>query len=322
MTAGSIAARGGEWKGLGRIALLSLAAHVSLGCVIATRDPVSYLSPGVWGIEDSKPLSIRLSEELPAPLERFRPLPPRTEEARASRNPGRLNEEEPAPPPKGRRSGGGGGDPLARVTQAGVLGHLSGSDGGTRVSSIEGGTVHASDGIAQLLRGVGATRKATGLSARGTPGIGFGEGVGSGFGGGVATMRAEELVASFGDGGGREIVLERRGALAGGGGLPYLEGGGCREEAEIARVVQGHRGGVRGCYNRSLLKNPEQEGEIGVRFVIDAGGRVVSAEILSRTFHDPEMEACVLERMRDWTFSHEEGCETIVRYSFHFSAGP
>jgi len=322
MSAGSLASRSGEWRALGRIALLSLAAHLSLGAVIATRGRTAEFPIGVWGIEDPKPLALRLAEELPAPLERFRPLPPRIEETPASRNPGRRSGEEPAPPPKGRKSGGGGGDPLARVTQMGVLGHLGGTNEGTRVSSLEGGTVHASDGITQLLRGVGDVRKSTGLPARGAAGIGFGEGVGSGFGGGVATQRAEELVASFGDGGGRAIILEDRGALGGSGELPYLEGGGCREEAEIARVVQGHRGGVRGCYNRSLLRNPDQEGEIGVRFVIDASGRVVSAEILSRTFHDPEMEACVLERMRAWIFSPEAGCETVVRYSFHFSSGP
>jgi TonB family protein len=204
----------------------------------------------------------------------------------------------------------------------GVLGHLEGSRNGSRVSSIEGGVVNASDGIAQLLRGVGATRRSSGVAARGEPGIGFGEGTGSGFGGGTATMRAEDLVLSFGDGGGNGIVLQKKGALAGGGDLPYLESGGCREEAEIARIVQGHRGAIRGCYNRSLLRKPDEEGEIGVRFVIEPAGRVVSAEILSRTFRDPDMEACILERMYEWKFPPEEGCETVVRYAFHFSAGP
>lgn len=314
--------RRSEWRAIGRIGAVSLAAHLALGYTVATHESAAFVAPGVWGLDGAPPVAFRLVDEPPPALAEYRPvppLPPRRADEPERKHPGGSSEEQA---PRGRESGGGGGDPLARVTQAGVLGHLDGSASGSRVSSIEGGVVHASDGIAQLLRGVGATRQATGLPGNGSPGIGFGQGVGSGFGGGDATMRAEDLVASFGDGAGREIVLEKRGVLAGGGDLPYVEGGGCREEAEIARIVQGHRGGVRGCYNRSLLRNPDEEGEIGVRFVIDAAGRVVSAEILSRTFHDPEMEACVLERMHAWEFSPTDGCETVVRYSFHFSSGP
>jgi TonB family protein len=315
------AAPGGEWRRFGRIALVSVAAHFSLGYAVATHERSSLVTPGVWGLEESRPVDVRIAEEVPASLARVLPVVP-VPPGKETPRPGRLSDRDPEEIPVGRKSGGGGGDPLARVAQAGVLGHLDGASHGSRVRSVEGGVVHASDGIAQLLRGVGDVREASGPIGRGAFGIGFGEGVGSGFGGGVATMRAEDLVASFGDGGGRELVLEKRGALTGDADLPYLEEGGCREEAEIARVVQGHRGGVRGCYNRSLLRNPNEEGEIGVRFVIDALGRVISAEILARTFHDPEMEGCILERMRAWTFSPTEGCETVVRYSFHFSSGP
>jgi len=310
-----------EGRVLRRIALISLALHLFFGVGLAKVGVQAIVTPGVWGVEEEEPVQLTLSEETPPVLLEMPTRPPMPPAERKG-NPRPPSDDPEYVPPEGRQSGGGGGDPLARVTRMGVLGKLSGSPEGKRVSSMEGGVVHASDGIAQLLRGVGDVRKATGTSAKGEPGIGWGNGVGSGFGGGVATQRAEDLVASFGDGGGRALVLEKRGALSEGSELPFLEGGGCREEAEIARIVRSHRGGVRGCYNRSLLRNPHQAGEIAVRFIIDPDGIVTAAEILSRTFHDSEMESCILARIRQWRFSPEAGCETVVRYSFHFSSGP
>jgi TonB family protein len=307
---------------LRRIAIFSLVAHGAFGFGFTTMDLSTILPPGVWGMEDKEPVLVTLTDQLPEAVTEVRavmPLPPIPDRGQG----GTERNVRPDDPPQGQKSGGGGGDPLARVTKMGVLGKLDGSPGGQRVSSVEGGVVHAADGIAQLLRGVGATRKAaSGPPAQGEPGIGFGSGIGSGFGGGVATQKAEDLVASFGDGSGKEIILEKHGTLEDGTELPFIETGGCREETEIARIVRGHRGGVRGCYNRSLLRNPDQSGEVSVRFVISPDGRVTSAKILTRTFHDAEMESCLLERIRAWVFPEQVGCETVVRYSFHFSSGP
>ena len=304
---------------LKRIALVSLGAHLFFGAGLARMEIPQSMTPGIWSVDEKRVVEIHFLEEsppLPAVVRPPVPLPP----ALSKGNP-RPKASEEGEVPKGRKSGGGGGDPLARVTRMGLLGKLSGSTEGTRVSSVEGGVAHAADGMAQLLRGAGVARRTAGVQARGEPGIGFGDGVGSGFGGGVATQEAQDLVASFGDGNGAEIVLDKKGVLSDGSELPFIEGGGCREEGEIARVVQSHRGGIRGCYNRSLIHTPGQQGEVGVRFIIDTEGRVSSAEVLSRTFHDPELERCILDRIVLWTFLPEPGCETVVRYSFHFSSG-
>lgn len=306
-------------KFLRRAALLSITVHLCFGVGLAAMEFSPIVEPGVWGMDQETAIEITFTENgtitLPEPAA-LRPLSLPPAERRG--NPEREIAEKP---PKGRRSGGGGGDPLARVTKMGVLGMLDGSSDGERVSSLEGDAVHAADGVAQLLHGAGTARRTPGLSRLGESGIGFGSGTGSGFGGGEATQRAEDLVASFGDGTGTNLVPEKRSAVVSGGGLPFIEGGGCREEAEIARVVQSRRGGIRGCYNKSLLREPELEGEITVRFIIGVTGMVTSASILARTFHDPEMEACLSARIMQWTFPPEPGCETVVRYSFHFSTG-
>ncbi|MFH1279307.1 MAG: AgmX/PglI C-terminal domain-containing protein [Candidatus Eisenbacteria bacterium] len=310
---------GEDNRRLRRIGLVSLAAHLVIGVGILSTD-IEAIAPGIYTVDERQAITLTLAEETPKALLAIRPpdpVPPAPSKV-VVRKPGSPDGEKP---PEGRKSGGGGGDPLARVTKLGVLGRSSGSDTGTRVSSVEGGVTHASDGIAQVLRGVGETRRNAGGPAKGEPGIGFGEGIGSGFGGGKATQRAEDLVASFGDGSGEALVLEKRGALGDGDDLPFIEGGSCRDEHSIATVVLGHRGGVRGCYNRSLLGDPDREGEVGVRFIIDPGGTVTFAEVTGRGFHDPEMEECILSRIREWSFGPEPGCETVVRYSFHFSSG-
>ena len=94
---------------------------------------------------------------------------------------------------------------------------------------------------------------------------------------------------------------------------------GLLNESDIARVVLTHKGGIRGCYNRTLLRSPEDEGEVAVRFVISTRGSVTEARVMSSTVNDPELEQCVLERIAQWVFPPEPGCETVVRYSFHFT---
>ncbi len=304
-----------EKKRFRRIGLFSLGAHLMFGVGLTQVDLPPLMPAGVWAVEDPAVVEITLSETFPASVEPVarpsRPLPP----IPAGGKKGVLE----AKAPEGKKSGGGGGDPLQRVTKLGVLGRLSGSSSGTRIAADRGGTVYASDGITQILRGVGETRKVTGDPASGESGIGFGGGVGSGFGGGVAKQRAESLVASLGDGTGDALVLERRGGVIDGAEFSFEGVEGCRDEADIARVVLGHKGGIRGCYNRTLLRSPDDEGEIAVRFVISTRGNVSSAEVIASTVGDPGLEACVIERIGRWTFPPEPGCETVVRYSFHFT---
>ena len=167
---------------LRRIALVSLGAHLFFGAGFARMEIPSSMTPGVWSVDEKRVVEIRFLEEmppLPAMLRPPVPLPPAP-----SKGDPRPKAPEEGEVPKGRKSGGGGGDPLARVTRMGLLGKLSGSTEGTRVSSVEGGVAHAADGMAQLLRGVGKARRTAGEPAYGEPGIGFGDGVGSGFGGG------------------------------------------------------------------------------------------------------------------------------------------
>lgn len=307
---------GGDKKLFRRIGLISLGAHLCFGVGLARVDLQPLMVPGVWAVEEPVIVEITLPEILPATIEPVvrpsRPLPP----IPAGGEQGVQGKKAP----EGKKSGGGGGDPLERVTRMGVLGRLNGKGGGTRVAAESGGVAYASDGIDQLLRGVGERRKVSGAASSGESGIGFGNGVSSGFGGGIAKQRARDLVASLGDGSNDQLVLEREKGAIDGAELLFEGVEGCREEADIARIVLSHKGGIRGCYNRALLRSPDDEGEVAVRFVISTRGTITDAEVISSTVQDPALEECVLERIGRWVFPPEPGCETVVRYSFHFTS--
>ncbi len=306
---------GRDKKTFRRIGLISLGAHLCFGIGLTRIDLQPLVPPGVWAVEEPVIVEITLPEILPATIEPValpsRPLPPLPPKGK----PGVQGKKAP----EGRKSGGGGGDPLARVTKMGVLGRLNGKTGGTRVASESGGVAYASDGIHQILRGVGEKRKVSGSAAGGESGIGFGNGVSSGFGGGIAKQRARDLVASLGDGSRDELVLERQGGAIDGADLLFEGVEGCREETDIARVVLSHKGGIRSCYNRTLLRSPGDEGEVAVRFVISTKGSITDSRVISSTVNDPALEECILERIGRWIFPPEPGCETVVRYSFHFT---
>ncbi len=297
-----------------RLAMGSIGLHLIFGVGVARVDLTPFLPAGVWAMEEPAVIEIRFEPPETAMLNLPEPVAPKIPVSKGKRK-GVKSEA----PPKGRRSGGGGGDPLQRVTKMGVLGKLGGTKTGTRVASARDGSVYASDGISQLLRGVGDVRRISGSQAEGESGIGFGDGMGSGFGGGVAKQRASNLVASLGDGSSDALVLERRDGAIDGAEFSLDGADGCREEAEIARVVAKHKGGIRSCYNRLLLRSPGREGEVGVRFIISPTGRVHTVDILATTIGESEMEECIKVRIFAWKFPVQNGCETVVRYSFHFS---
>ncbi len=299
---------------LKRVFIASLAAHGILGFVVTQLDIAPMVPAGVWAMEEDAVIEIRL----PDPIEIAKIEPKEVKvEPKENAAPKRRGIQDAKP--KGKRSGGGGGDPLARVTKMGVLGKLTGSTKAVRAQADQDGVTYASDGLTQLIRGVGDTRKVSGGAAKGESGIGFGNGVGSGFGGGKAKERASDLVASLGDGSSNDLVLERRDGVIDGEELALGGDDGCREESSLASIVQKKKGGIRSCYNRSLIRTPGEQGEIAVRFVIAPRGNITDVSILSSSVADPELEKCILERIYNWSFPAKEGCETVVRYTFHFS---
>ncbi len=74
------------------------------------------------------------------------------------------------------------------------------------------------------------------------------------------------------------------------------------DKAAIRKGIADHAAEVTGCYQLRVNELPELEGKITVAIVIEGDGRVSSAQIKSATLEDPQMQSCLLARIRNWQF--------------------
>ena len=87
---------------------------------------------------------------------------------------------------------------------------------------------------------------------------------------------------------------------------------------QIRRVIRRNRAQVRHCYEQGLRLRPDLQGRIAVRFVVDPSGRVSAVSAVANEL-TPEVGACVLGKVRGWSFPAAPGI-TAVTYPFRFDA--
>ncbi|HEX6244601.1 MAG TPA: AgmX/PglI C-terminal domain-containing protein [Polyangiales bacterium] len=87
----------------------------------------------------------------------------------------------------------------------------------------------------------------------------------------------------------------------------------------IRRTIQRHLNEVRFCYTEGLRNTPELAGRVQVTFLITSAGTVQEANVLETDLHKPEVERCIAEAVRRWTFpAPDGGGYVMVRYPFVF----
>jgi hypothetical protein len=88
--------------------------------------------------------------------------------------------------------------------------------------------------------------------------------------------------------------------------------------AEVRRVIRGQGADIKGCYEASFAKLPDDSrGKVTVRFIIDATGRVPAATIAGDELGVPEVACCLAERVSQWTFTPpSSGDFVVVEYPF------
>jgi TonB family protein len=96
--------------------------------------------------------------------------------------------------------------------------------------------------------------------------------------------------------------------------------GGSLDPAKISSVVRRRLAAIKGCYERSLRRNPDLQGKISVRFTIGPTGAVVEISVESNTMGDEEVARCIVSVMRGWRFPKPEGGSVTVAYPFIFTA--
>lgn len=210
----------------------------------------------------------------------------------------------------------------AEVATFGILALLAGPEGGDRagssafaaeegpaaMGSIFGQTIHDAEGMGGLgLSGAGEGGGGRGagvpLASIGMLGRANGDGTGQGFGccGGHLPLRGVHVTSSptmWGE----TIKVNGR--------LP--------PEA-IQRVIRQSFGRLRACYERGLLRRPDLEGRIAVKFVIDREGDVTMASTAESSLDDAAVNACVAKAYEAMTFPKPEGGIVTVVYPVVFS---
>ncbi|MEQ1877553.1 MAG: AgmX/PglI C-terminal domain-containing protein [Bdellovibrionia bacterium] len=94
-----------------------------------------------------------------------------------------------------------------------------------------------------------------------------------------------------------------------------IEGGLDRDQ--INEVIQRHLGEVRFCYEQGLQAQPELSGRVAVRFLINGGGVVASANVSRTSLRSDPVEACILQRLKSWKFPEPRGGVNVkVTYPF------
>lgn len=95
---------------------------------------------------------------------------------------------------------------------------------------------------------------------------------------------------------------------------------GSLDPAAIAAVVRRRLAAIKGCYERSLNRNPDLQGKITIRFTIGPTGAIVDISAESNTMGDDGVAQCIISRMRGWRFPKPEGGSVTVSYPFIFTA--
>ncbi|MBI3755541.1 MAG: AgmX/PglI C-terminal domain-containing protein [Deltaproteobacteria bacterium] len=93
-----------------------------------------------------------------------------------------------------------------------------------------------------------------------------------------------------------------------------------RDEAEVYNAVKSYSGGLKYLYNNALRKEPSLKGKIEVKIVISGDGRVARADVVSSTFHSPELEEAIINRILKWRFKElKEVDDFTISYTFDFA---
>jgi TonB family protein len=80
---------------------------------------------------------------------------------------------------------------------------------------------------------------------------------------------------------------------------------------------------VRHCYERRLAVNPTLAGQVSLRFVIGADGRVTAVTVAKDGLGDAEVASCLVARAKMWVFPQPAGGGIVtVTYPFRFAPAP
>ncbi len=156
-------------------------------------------------------------------------------------------------------------------------------------------------GLSGIGEGGGGRGEGIGLGGIGTIGHASGTGDGSGFGSGHGRLAGSHKTSS---------PRVRAGGAAVSGRVP---------PEVIQRIVRQTFGRFRLCYETGLRNNPNLQGRVTVRFVIDGTGNVSSAANGGSDLPDSSVVACVVQAFKGLQFPQPEGGIVTVTFPIQFA---
>ena len=158
-------------------------------------------------------------------------------------------------------------------------------------------------GLSGVGEGGGGRGEGIGLGNIGTLGHGAGTGTGQGFGNGHGRLGGAHQT---------KAPSLRQGATQVNGRLP---------PEVIQRIVRQNFGRFRLCYENGLRTNPNLQGRVSVKFVIDRSGSVSTASDGGSDLPDQGVVGCVVRGFGNLSFPQPEGGIVTVVYPISFSPG-
>ncbi len=80
----------------------------------------------------------------------------------------------------------------------------------------------------------------------------------------------------------------------------------------VLKVVRRHQNEIRFCYESELTKSPDLAGKVTVAWTIGASGAVEVAEIAESGLSNANVEACIVQKVRRWTFPEPSGGQQVA----------
>jgi len=158
-------------------------------------------------------------------------------------------------------------------------------------------------GLSGIGEGGGGRGEGIGLGNIGTLGHGAGIGSGQGFGSGHGRLGGSHKTAA---------PKMRMGATTVSGRLP---------PEVIQRIVRQNFGRFRMCFEQGLVRNPNLEGRVSVRFVIGRDGAVSNVANGGSDLPDSQVISCIVSAYYGLSFPQPEGGIVTVVYPIMFSPG-
>jgi hypothetical protein len=98
---------------------------------------------------------------------------------------------------------------------------------------------------------------------------------------------------------------------------PTVRGG--LDPDTVLRVLKRHAGSLRYCYQRQLQVNPQLAGTLDVTLTLGAQGEVADVKSTGGTLQSPEVESCVLARLRRVAFDKPTSGAASVALTLRYS---